>query len=161
MTDIYHITHIDNLSSIVKDGGLWCDNEGRRQHSSSVGIAYEDLKERRRRTPVRVAAGGVLGDYVPFYFANRSHMLYTITRGNVPGVRVNQRDIVYLVSSVERVSQEDCDWCFTDGHAVEGFSNFYTALSDLARIDWQIIQSWSWRNTEIDPDRKRKNRPNF
>src|SRR4051812_3731589 len=117
MTNIYHITHIDNLTSIVKDGGLWCDNERLRQKATQVNIAYQDLKARRRRTRVRVAIGGVLGDYVPFYFTTRSPVLYTIARGNVPAVSFNQRDIVYLVSSVERVSREDCEWCFTDGHA--------------------------------------------
>ena len=61
MTDIYHITHIANLPSIVKDGGLWCDNERRHQRAIQVSIAYENLKERRRRTSVRVSAGGVFG----------------------------------------------------------------------------------------------------
>jgi hypothetical protein len=66
MTDIYHITHIDNLPSIFKDGGLWCDNERRHQQATQVSIAYENLKIRRRSTPVNVSVGGVLADYVPF-----------------------------------------------------------------------------------------------
>ena len=73
-----------NLARIVQTDGLWCDAERVRQGFDCVGIAHERLKERRARTPVRnragqtVAAGGVLADYVPFYFANRSPMLYSI-----------------------------------------------------------------------------------
>jgi hypothetical protein len=83
-------------------------------------------------------------------------MLYTVIHGNVPGVKVNQHDIVYLVSSIERIALENCDWCFTDGHAVEKFSNFYTEQSELRFIDWEIIQSWTWGNTDTDPQRQRK-----
>jgi hypothetical protein len=161
MTNIYHITHIENLLSIINSGGLWSDNECLRQNAAPVNIAYQNLKARRRPTVVPVAAHGVLGDYVPFYFTTRSPMLYTITRGNVPGVRVYQRDIIYLVSSIERVVQEDCTWCFTDGHAVEVLSHFYTEYADLNQVDWATIQSRYWRDTVNDPDRKRKKQAEF
>ncbi|MCH8252035.1 MAG: DUF4433 domain-containing protein [Planctomycetes bacterium] len=26
-TDIFHITHVENLAAIVAEGGLWCDRE--------------------------------------------------------------------------------------------------------------------------------------
>ena len=96
MTDIYHITHIDNLASIVQAGGLWCDAECASHNISSVEIAYTDLKQRRNRTVVP-ELGGVLSDYVPFYFANRSPMLGAIHTGRVQGYAGGQQAIVYLV----------------------------------------------------------------
>ena len=39
MTFIYHITHADNLPSIVQEEGLWCDNEMARRTLSHLGIA--------------------------------------------------------------------------------------------------------------------------
>lgn len=76
MTDIYHITHISNLPSIIQHGGLYCDNLIPQRNLHPQGIAHQHIKERRARRIVNVAAGGTLADYVPFYFAPRSPMLY-------------------------------------------------------------------------------------
>ena len=71
MTFIYHITHADNLPSIVQEEGLWCDNEMARRTLSHLGIAHAHIKARRARTTVPVAPGDCLADYVPFYFGPR------------------------------------------------------------------------------------------
>jgi ssDNA thymidine ADP-ribosyltransferase, DarT len=108
--------------------GLWCDTERVQQGLQCVGIAHAHLKERRARRPVRnragraVAIGGFLADYVPFYFANRSPMLYSIHRGNVVGYAGGQANVVHLVSNVEQVVSGNRSWCFTDGHAVEAIT---------------------------------------
>jgi len=43
---IYHITHADNLPSIVADGCLWCDAEiiGRTPDVTKIGM--NDIKQR-------------------------------------------------------------------------------------------------------------------
>ena len=115
---IYHITHIRNLESIIEKGGLLCDNEMSRVGVDCQGIAYQTLKDRRASTPVLVSAQGTLADYVPFHFTNRSPMLGAIHMGMIEGYRGGQREVLHLVSSVEKVIGEDCRWCFTDGHAV-------------------------------------------
>ena len=109
-TPIYHITHVDNLPGIVQAGGLWCDAVRRRQGFPCVGIAHENLKARRSRKSVQdgsgrpIAAGGVLADYVPFYFANRSPMLCAVHYKKIVGYAGGQHDIVHLVSAVETVA---------------------------------------------------------
>ncbi len=161
-TPIYHITHIDNLPRIIQTGGLWCDAERVRKGVTCVGIAHANLKERRARTPVRnrggqaVAAGGVLADYVPFYFANRSPMLYAIHRSNVAGYSGTEAGIIYLVSTVETVEMGNRPWCFTDGHAVEAMTEFFTDTEHLDRVDWTVIGAQYWFDTEEDLDRKRR-----
>jgi ssDNA thymidine ADP-ribosyltransferase, DarT len=92
-TAVYHITYIENLASIVRAGQLDCDNGCVAAAIEPVSIAYSSLKEQRARTEVTVASGGTLADYVPFYYAPRSPMLYTIWRGNVIEYAGSQDDI--------------------------------------------------------------------
>jgi hypothetical protein len=165
---IYHITHVGNLERIICTQGLWCDAERVRQGFDSVGIAYQSLKQRRSRTLVRkrlggaaVAAAGTLDDYVPFYFANRSPMLYAIHAGHVEGYTDGQQQVIYLVTTVQEAVEGDRRWAFTDGHPVEELTEFYDNLDDLNKIDWHRIEHWSWRNTETDPDRKRRKQAEF
>lgn len=82
-----------------------------------MGIAHQHIKDRRARKAVTVAAGGTLADYVPFYFAPRSPMLFTITKGNVEGYTGGQGQVVHLASTVEAACGLGSPWCFTDGHA--------------------------------------------
>jgi hypothetical protein len=149
MTTIYHITHLKNLERIVKTKGLWCDAERVKQKFDSVGIAHQSLKDRRARTVVSVAAEGTLADYVPFYFANRSPMLYSIHTGHVEGYDGGQEDVIYLVSSVERVAKGKRQWCFTDGHAVEAVTDFFCDVDELAQVDWEVINHWSWKKALV------------
>ncbi len=161
MPELYHITHVQNLPRILASKGLWCDAERLRQNFISTGIAHETLKQRRLRTQVPKAAGGNLADYVPFYFCNRSPMLYSIHTGFVQGYDGGQENVVYLVSRVETFANLDRRWCFTDGHAVEAITKFYDNLDDLGQIDWNVIRDWSWKNTDADPDRKRRKQAEF
>src|SRR5437762_7514303 len=160
MTPIYHISHIDNLPAIIAEGGLVCDAEAARRGLCKQSIAHADLKERRSVRRVQklffgnIAAGGVLSDYVPFYFTNRSPMLYSIHTGHVAQYAGRQNDVVYLVSSAEQVAEAKLVWCFTNGHAVEGLTEFFDDLRDLNKVDWEVIRSWSWKNTLTDLDRK-------
>ncbi len=103
-TDIYHITHVDNLAAIVAEGGLWCDREAADRGVAKIGIAHQHIKERRARRRVPIGPGGTLDDYVPFYFAPRSPMLFSINGGFVEGYSDGQRSVIHLVSSAEVVS---------------------------------------------------------
>ncbi len=161
MTAIYHITHITNLPNILRDGGLWCDRVSSERNLAGVSIAHQHIKERRARKPVPCAAGGMLADYVPFYFAPRSPMLYAIYRSNVQGYQGGQTPIVYLVASAERVAQHGLSFAFTDGHAEMDLSRFFTDLGDLEQIDWKIMQAQYWKDTLQDGDRKRRRQAEF
>lgn len=161
MTAIYHITHIRNLPNIMKDSGLWCDAEAVKRNIQPVEIAFEKIKEQRTRRLVPASPGGVLSEYVPFYFCNRSPMLYTIQMGNVPAYQDGQANILHLVSSAEAVAQADLPFVFSDGHAVKQFSLFYNDLKELNQVDWKVIESWSWHDTPTDNDRLRRKQAEF
>ena len=161
MTDIYHITHIRNLPNIIKDGGLWCDRVVSQRNLAHVSIAHQHIKDRRAQKTVPVPPDGMVSDYVPFYFAPRSPMLFSISKGNVAGYQGGQSEVLHLVSSAEAVLHSGLSFVFTDGHAEMDFSNFYGDLHDLDKIDWQIMQSRYWNDTNQYGDRKRRRQAEF
>ncbi|MFC2170572.1 DUF4433 domain-containing protein [Calditrichota bacterium] len=162
MKYLYHITHIDNLADIIKMDGLWCDAERIRKQIKTTNIAHSHLKERRDRWPVPVAAGGFVSDYVPFYFAPLSPMLYAIYRGNVEGYEGGQKDVIYLVTSAEIASQQDKQWCFTDGDAYLRITDYYDSLDLLKTvIDWQVMRDKYWNKIPADTDRPRRRKAEF
>ncbi|MEQ8465319.1 type II toxin-antitoxin system toxin DNA ADP-ribosyl transferase DarT [Coleofasciculus sp. E1-EBD-02] len=158
---IYHITDIKNLTSILERAGLFAYNRLRQDSINYINIAYQTIQDRRATTTVPCGAGGVLHDYVPFYFAPRSPMLYTIHRGNVPGYTQGQRGVLYLVSSVEAIATNLSGFVFTDGHGIMAYSDFYDDLAYLNRIDWQIMKENYWADTPDDGDRKRRRQAEF
>jgi ssDNA thymidine ADP-ribosyltransferase, DarT len=166
---IHHMTHIEHLPRIIGKGGLVCDAEAARQNLCLKSIAYGSIKERRAMTPVqnlrgeKLAAGGMLADYVPFYFCNRSPMLGAVHKNLVPGYNDGQRKIIYLVGSVEAVAKSDLTWCFTDGHGIEGLTDFYDNLADLKKVDWNAVETWRWGGRWLlqDPDMKRRKQAEF
>lgn len=162
-TNVYHITHIDNLATITHDGFLFADSVMRQKKSQNVSIAYHDLKERRLNTKIRLPrqASNCIGEYVPFYFANRSPMLYVTSQYGVDGKRTPQNEIVYLVSTVEAITASGLQWCFTDGHAVEAITCFYEHSDDLRHVDWKMVDAEFWANSTEDPDRKRRKQSEF
>jgi hypothetical protein len=161
MTNIYHITHIRNLPNILTDGGLWCDHIVSERNLAHVGIAHQHIKDRRAQKNVPCQPGGVVADYVPFYFAPRSPMLYVINRGGVEGYKDGQRPVLHLVSSAESVQAARLPFVFTDGHAEMHISRFFTNLRDLEQVDWDIMQSRYWADTVEDGDRTRRRQAEF
>jgi hypothetical protein len=164
MIPLFHITHLANLSGIAAAGELWCDavRAGKMASGASVvGIAHQHIKDRRAKKAVKEASGGTLADYVPFYFAPRSPMLYTIARGNVVGYSGGQEQVVHLVTTVEAACALNKPWCFTDGHADMEISKQYGLLSSLDKIDWTIMNEIYWNDTIQDGDRKRRRQAEF
>lgn len=160
-TFIYHITSIENLHSILNNNGLVCINQLYKNGSSFVNIAFEQIQSRRSEKQVPLPPYGNLHDYVPFYFAPRSPMLYTINQGNVPQYQVGQQQIIYFVSTVQQVLLKKIPFVFTDGHAIISYSEFFNDPVDLKQIDWEIMNSRYWNDTIEYPDRKRKRQAEF
>jgi hypothetical protein len=127
----------------------------------ATSIAYQHIKDRRMQREVKVSKGGTLADYVPFYFAPRSPMLYVIHRGFVEEYQGGQNSILHLVTSAELISKMGLGFTFTDGHADVTISRFFTNLSDLDHIDWDVMQSRYWKTTMEYPDRKRRRQAEF
>ncbi len=160
-TFIYHFTDIQNLHSILRNKGLFCTNKLQENGSGFVNIAFEQIQYRRSEKRVPLPPYGNLHDYVPFYFAPRSPMLYTISQGNVPQYHSGQNQLIYLVSTVQQVILKQIPFVFTDGHAIISYSEFFNNPKDLGQIDWGIMDSRYWNDTTEYPDRKRKRQAEF
>lgn len=157
---IYHITDFSNLASIVGDGGVHCLGTLRKKGTKYVSMAHASIQERRARQRVPCGKCGVLHDYVPFYFAPRSPMLYAIHKGRVDGYPNGQKDVVYLIGSVESVSESGLPFVFTD-HAIIDISRFFVDLENLGCLDWDIMEARYWRDTVEDMDRCRRRQAEF
>jgi hypothetical protein len=158
---IYHITNYRNLPGIIQSGGLFSDNKCSGENLQYTNIGHSHIKQRRsdRRIPCR--PGVNVGDCVPFYFGNRSPMLYSIHGGYVEGYQNRQQDVIYLVSSTECVAQSSVEWCFTDGNAATGITKFYTDMTILDQLNWEYIDARIWKDNDSHPDRKRQKQSEF
>lgn len=158
---IYHITHINNLPSILNSGGLIANSRLRQQQINYLDIAHGHIQDRRAKKPVPCSKRGFLHDYVPLYFAPRSPMLYAIYKGNVEGYAEGQNPAIHLVTEAEAIAANNLAFAFTDGHAVMAYADFYDDLQRLDVIDWTLMKSKYWSNTLEDPDRRFRRQAEF
>lgn len=161
-TWLYHITSISNLASILQTGKLLAKNQLQASQTSHTSIAYEHIQDRRFTTAVPCGPGGVLHDYVPFYFAPRSPMLYAIHKGAVPSYTSGQDLILHLLTTAEAIAAASLGFAFSDGHAVIRYTRFYDDLTYLNEaIDQEVMTARYWNDTDEDGDRRRRRQAEF
>jgi len=153
-TRLYRITHLDNLLTTLEHG-LFCRNHPNPSATPYRNIGDADLTDRRGRKMVPLPPGGVLNDYVPFYFGPRSPMLYRISK------HAPQSNIIYLLSHVERIQQLGLPYVFTDGHAYEILTSYHQDPTDLAALAWDDIYADHWKPTLENPNLQRHKQAEF
>jgi len=140
---IYHITHVDNVPGILREGGLWSDAQRIARNLVSTNIGHVHIKQRRLNRPVMTRAGGKLGDYVPFNFCPRSVMLYVVGRGH-GDYSGGQADIVHLVSRVSIATNLGRPCAFTDRHAELAHALHFDDLARLGEVPWHVMDEQYW-----------------
>lgn len=153
LTFLYHITHLNNLPGILNAGGLKANNGI--DPRSYTNISHRHIQNRRAKISIPCGPRGSLHHYVPFFFSSRPPMLYSLYK------RQLQQDIIYIVTSVQKIRQNNHPFVFSDGHATMQFTSFYDDLSDLDKIDWPLMQETFWRDTIEDGDRQRRKQAEF
>ena len=88
---IFHFTDIHNLDSIIKNG-LLCTNEKEARDISHKNIANMNIQNRRAKMEVTCGKGGVVHDYVPFYFTSKNPMFLGVLNKK----NTDQPFIIYL-----------------------------------------------------------------
>jgi hypothetical protein len=165
MSDVHrimHFTHIDNLPGILAAGCLQADSVVDRSSVLKVEAADLDIKAVRRRARVPLAPHGCVADYVPFYFAPRSPMLYKLHKGSVVNYAGGQDPLVYLVSSAEAVAASGTPFAYSDGNCASIVTQFDNDLAKIESvIDWGLMRAHMWANTANDPDRMRRRMAEF
>ena len=156
---LYRMTHIDNISHIIQNGIT--HSTSIKANPSFVPIGDSSLISRRKDFILK--NGRALSDYIPFYFGVRMPMLYVMQNGYNCVSPVPAEDIIYCVCSVQNIIDLNLDFIFTDGHAVDRFSNQYST-SDIENIDKLIdrtaIKAKYWKE-ERDLDLKRRKEAEF
>ena len=145
---IFHFTDIRNLDSIIKNG-LLCTNLKEAQNITHKNIANMTIQERRAKMIVACGKGGVVHDYVPFYFSSKNPMLLGVLNKK----NTDQPFIIYLCMKIERLEKDDA--VFTDVSANSELSpNFFADTDNLNNLDWTLIDSRKWGFTDDERHKK-------
>lgn len=127
-----------------------------------VEVGDRGIKAWRRAKKIGVGPGGVAADYVPFYFAARSPMLFKISRGGVEQYPDSRQDpLIYLVTAVDVIEELDLPFVFSDGNCAKFITEIFDDLSDLDKVDWPLMKERYWNNTASDGDRMRRRMAEF
>lgn len=153
---IYHITHIDNLPSILSSGGLVSDANRIANGLICSLVGMSTIKQRRlSEIEVSCHPGTMVGQYVPFYFCPRSVMLYILHMGNHPELtyREGQQPIVHLEADLNSVmnwaSINGVQCAFSNGNAGAYITAFYKDSTDLVHLNWFAIDAIDFRDAKI------------
>ena len=156
---LFRMTHIENIQHILQNGIT---------HSTSVKanpnfVPIGDGSLITTRNNFLLNNGRRLGEYIPFYFGVRTPMLYVVQNGFNMVAPTPSENIVYCVSSVQKIIDLLLDFVFTDGHAIDSFTTQYN-LEDIQNIDTILdknaINAKYWKD-ENDLDRKRRKESEF
>lgn len=160
-TPVYRVMHVENLRTCLQRQALHAPN-----HMPNDGLTYKaihnvDIQQRRRVVSIPCGSGGVIHDYVSFYFGPRSPMLLQLHTGRVAGYTEGQEPLIYLVSTAQAVLQSGHRFVFSDGHGIAGYTSWFDNLDDLDKVDWNAVYATLWKDTVDDMDRQRRKQAEF
>jgi hypothetical protein len=128
---IYHMTHKDNLESILEDGLLSHNN-------NFVSKRIDNTEVNNRRNFYEPIYNKNVQDYVPFYFNPRNAMLYV--KQNI------QDDLIILAFDSKLLYTKES--LFTDGNAAVNGTKFFNNINDLKKLNWECIKAKYWTSFE-------------
>lgn len=152
---LFHITHVDNLASIIVDDALCSEAALLSRGGPMAAVGMGHIKRHRFTIAVPCHPGTKVADYVPFYFCPRSVMLFILHKGNHPDVdyRGGQEPILHLEFDLhEVVAWADANghsWAFTPMNAAAAYTPFYAEQRALVAIDWQAVATNEWRSADV------------
>ncbi|MEP9399777.1 DUF4433 domain-containing protein [Mesorhizobium sp. KR2-14] len=140
---IFRQVYFGDVSRFAADGEIRAKNHptAQRCHQTS----YQAIVDRRGTSEFGMPCGGVVNDYVPFYFSPITAFTYTISCGNVPlidpkGCNLGQAcedDRVFLVARPARFASSGLTYCFSN-YALNSQAPMPTIESNLARLDSHV-----------------------
>lgn len=156
---LFRITHLENIPHILEYGITHIS-------SANCNPGYVPLGDGsliNTRSAFAMTNGKRLGDYIPFYFGYRMPMLYVILKGFNGVKAVAPKDIVYWITTVESVIQSGLEYVFTDGHAVDGFTCFFSTadIDNIENLIDKVAINRKYWTDENDLDLKRRKEAEF
>ncbi len=155
---IYHIVHVDRLSSILADGAIWSDAEVIRRNPLGTTIGMNGIKQRRLNELTLTSHPQLyVGGCTPFYLCPRSIMLYLLHQANHPDLtyRGGQGPIIHLeadlLQTVAWANQNQKRWAFTLSNAGARYFEDRCDLTQLDEINWNAVQANKWSGNGVSP----------
>lgn len=146
------MVHWQNVEYILNYG--MCCRGHELEDLDYVNIGMRSLIADRHEHPVPIDGKGNLGEYVPFYFAGHSPMLYLIRDGKSGVEKRPQADIVFIVCKYETIKTAELPFVFTDKNAKIAVANFYENEVDFDKLDWGSIRAHNWASDESNLARR-------
>lgn len=140
--EIYHLTHLDNLSSIAQRGIL---PKNALHDTPYVDISLASVQERRDELYVPVSRDSLgrpatcraAHDMVPTFLTPRNPMMYK-RKGIAP-------DLCWLVVDPASLCDGNHDVAFTNGNLASPKSRpFLLGYDSLDRLPWEVLRSMTW-----------------
>lgn len=117
-------------------------------------IGNPDIISKRDDFAIPIRPDRTLKDTVSFYFGTRSLMLYNIHTGHRGMEKTNQRAIIYLRSSIQKVMDAGRDFFFTDGQANKvGLTRYFDDSADLTHVDMAAVHTRDFDGEAVARDR--------
>lgn len=117
---IFRQVYFGDTATFLKDCEIRAKNHtaGQVCHQTS----YQGIVDRRGTDTFEMPCGGVVNDYVPFYFSPITSFSFTIHKGNVPLISPNGENLgkacdderIFLVGRVSQLISAGLDICFSD-----------------------------------------------
>lgn len=132
--ELYYITHIDNIASILNTGILSHNKikSKRIEHEQIYDPAIHEIRENKR-----LHNGKRLHDYANLYFNPRNAMMYK--RKDI------HREICILIVDSKILNATDV--VISDRNASSGYARFY-APNELNILDEDLIFANDWRHSD-------------
>lgn len=153
------MTHVENIPHIIENGITNKNSEHSNKNYKSIG----DNSLISTRDVFQIPNGNLLGEYIPFYLGARTPMLYVIQNGYNGVTALHPSKIVYCISSIQKIIDSKIDFVYTDGHATDNFTSFYTPkdIEDIHnQVDFKATKAKFWKD-ENDLDLKRRKEAEF
>lgn len=137
---LWHLTHKDNISSILRHGILNHD-DAYRLNVNSVDISDHNVQIRRET--IEPYCNRKIHEYAPLYLKPRNPMLYVL--------RHLQSDLCLVEVSLSALL--DSEYLITDGNAACRDTQFFNTVNYLSSLPWDVLNSRFWKDHD---DGKRK-----
>lgn len=156
---IYRMTHIENIPHILENGITHKDSVNHNPNYIPIG----DSSLISTRDSFEIPNGDTLGEYIPFYFGLRTPMLFVIQKGYNDVAITQPGNIIYCVSSVQKVLDLNLKFIYTNGHATDSLTSYFLP-NEIENIDEQVdfdaTNAKYWKR-ENDLDFKRRKEAEF
>jgi hypothetical protein len=88
-------------------------------------------------------------------------MLLNLKTGRVADYSEGQAPLIYLTTTVSRLTDSGCQFVFSDGHGLARITDWYDDLARLDQVDWSLVAARYWADQPDDNDRQRRKQAEF